>query len=731
MAPKQPEDETSIVSPSSDFQFSPRETVLRCLFLVAAHHGVQLAPESLASIAEPDGFQAILRVMHGAGLKGRVLRNAKWKHLSTLGSAFPVLAMQKNGNWVIVLSVVTTPDGVGAAAVLNPLHEQAGMVLVPRDQFVENWSGVLILCRKQAYATAHAEPFGLRWFLPEIMRHRAYFRDVAVAAVMCSIFGFTIPLLFQIIVDKVITHRSYNTLFVVIMVFTVATLFEGVFSYVRQYLMLFTTNKIDARLNSSTFQHLLSLPLQFFESNSAGVLTRHMQQTEGVRQFLTGRLFQTLLDVGTMPLLLGVLCLYSFKLTAVVILFSLAITGVIGLIMPVFRRLLEQLYTAEGARQALLVESLHGMATIKSLALEPLRKSMWENRVAASVRRWLSVGRVAAFANVLTHGLEKVMQFSVLGLGVVDVFDGTLSVGALIAFNMLSGRVSGPLVQIVSVINEYQQTALAVKMLGTVMRHPPERDPDQHGIRPRISGALEFDNVTFRYQGSATPAVDRVSFRVEEGQMIGVVGRSGSGKSTVTRLIQAIHTAQEGVVRLSGADIRHIDLPHLRSSIGVVLQENFLFRGTIRDNIAAAKPDSSLDQIMEAARMAGADEFIDRLPKSYGTEVEENGANFSGGQRQRIAIARALLSHPRLLIFDEATSALDPESEAIVQQNLGTIARGRTMIVVSHRLSSLVQADSILVLEQGQVVDFAPHKTLIGRCDVYQHLWQQQTQYLQ
>jgi len=429
--------------------------------------------------------------------------------------------------------------------------------------------------------------------------------------------------------------------------------------------------------------------------------------------------------------MLGMLLLYSGKLTLVVLGFSLAIAGIIAVMVPSFRRRLEQLYAAEGSRQAHLVETIHGMRTVKSIALEPVRMSAWEAKVAQGVQRRATVGRIAALAGVLTQGLDKLMQMAVIGLGAMDVFDGRLSIGALVAFNMISGRVTGPLVQIVGLINEYQEAALAVKMLGIVMQHPPERDPAHVGIAPPISGNMEFSGVTFRYHAAGPAVLDRVSFAVHAGQVIGVVGRSGSGKTTVTRLIQGIQSAQEGMIRLDGIDIRHIDLAHLRRSIGVVLQENFLFRGTIRDNIAAARPDAPLAEIVEAARMAGADEFIDRLPASYETLVEENGANFSGGQRQRIAIARALMMRPRLLIFDEATSALDPESEAIVQEHLGQIAEGRTLLIVSHRLTSLAHADAILVLEHGKVVDFAPHAVLLQRCEVYQRLWRQQTSSLQ
>jgi ATP-binding cassette subfamily B protein len=385
---------------------------------------------------------------------------------------------------------------------------------------------------------------------------------------------------------------------------------------------------------------------------------------------------------------------------------------------------------AEGERQTDLVETIHGIRAIKSLAIEPLRKIAWDNRVVMSVRRRATVGNFSAIALVLTQGLEKLMQITVIGVGTLDVFDGALSIGSLVAFNMLSGRVSGPLVQIVSLINEYQQTALAVNMLGTIMNHPAERASDSRGAKPPITGELEFSDVTFRYEGALTPALDNVSFKINEGQVVGIVGRSGSGKTTVTRLIQSIHTPQDGTIRLNGTDIKNIDLSHLRYGIGVVLQDSVLFRGTIRDNIAAARPNASIEEIVQAARMAGAEEFIDRLPMGYETSVEEGATNFSGGQKQRLAIARALVARPRLLVFDEATSALDPESEAIIQQNLSEIARGRTMIIVSHRLSSLVRSDLILVLDRGKVVDFAPHSVLLERCDIYRHLWDQQTAHI-
>ncbi|WP_419897174.1 peptidase domain-containing ABC transporter [Roseomonas sp. USHLN139] len=705
-------------------------TALRCVFLLAMHHGQHLTPAELPVPARGDMTGAVLRSLKGAGLAGKALSRCDWDKAGSLGSAYPALATRRDGSWFILVHLVAAADGSKLAAILDPRDEAAGVQLVGREAFLAEWSGRLVVAKRANKVTDENQRFGLRWFLPEIIRHRRLFQGVAIAAIMANLISFAIPLLFQVLIDKVITHHSYQTLTVVVAVFVLLTVFDGIFSYARQRLMLLASNKIDARLSSRTFRHLLGLPLHFFESNSAGVLARHLQQTEKLRHFLTGRLFQTLLDAAALPVLLVLLVLYSGVLTAVVLGFSLTIAAVIGGLVPLFRGKLNALYQSEGARQAYLVETLHNMRAVKSLVLEPAREKAWDGKVATAMRQHAGVGQVAATGNVLTTGLEKLMQISVLGVGALLVFQGELSIGALVAFNMLSGRVTGPLVQIVALINEYQEAALSVEMLGTVMNTAPERQGQDRRARPEITGALQFQGVGFRYPGAATPALNNVSFSVQPGQVIGLVGRSGSGKTTVTRMVQAIHLPQEGLIQLDGVDLRQIELPHLRRNVGVVLQDNLLFRGTIRENIAAARPDAPMTAIIEAARMAGAAEFIDRLPMAYDTLVEESAANFSGGQRQRLAIARALLTEPRLLIFDEATSALDPESEAIIQQNLAQIARGRTMLIVSHRLASLVMADAILVLDRGQVLDFASHAVLLERCAVYRQLWDTQTQHL-
>jgi ATP-binding cassette subfamily B protein len=713
----------------------PHLTGLRAVFLVAIHHGLQIGAEDLVNAAgfiqeNPGSLEQVMgRLIRQTGLRAKKLKQQGWAEVTSLGSAYPALALRHDGGWMIVVGALGTGDDM-RLAILDPAHEALGLKIVERLVFQKEWSGTLILLKPRKVADAQAPPFGLGWFLREILHYKGFMRDVGIAAIASNLIALATPLMYQVIINKVVPYRALQTLTTIVLIFLTCTAFDAAFTYVRQRLMLFVSIKVDAKVGARVFARLLSLPMPFFEHTTAGVLTRNMQQTEKLRHFLTGRLFQTMLDCTALPVLICLLLSYSMMLSAIVLGFSLCIAAVIAILIPVFKNCLNQLYQAEGMRQALLVETLHGMRTIKSLAMEPVRQAEWDNRIAASARRLAVVGRVGAGAAVLTNGLDKMMQISVMGIGAQAVFTGSLSIGALVAFTMLASRVSGPLLQVVALVNEYQEVALGVKMLATIMDHPPERAPDAQTITPDIRGGIEFDNVSFRYPGASGSALDQVSFAVKEGEMIGVVGRSGSGKTTLIRMIQGIQSAQLGTIRLSGTDIRHIDLGHLRRNVAVVLQDSFLFRGTIRDNIAAGLPQARLEAIVEAARLAGAEEFIDRLPLGYETVIEEGATNFSGGQRQRLSIARALLIRPRLLIFDEATSALDPESEAILQANLKEIARGRTMIVVSHRLSSLVQSDRILVLERSRVVDFAPHAELVERCDAYRSLWQQQTQHV-
>ncbi|MGN6549927.1 MAG: peptidase domain-containing ABC transporter [Pararhizobium sp.] len=705
-------------------------TGLQCLTAVARHHGIDLTLERLkhdyALDERPVTTRLLLKMAKDAGLRARMVRMA-WPSLVRLGNAYPVLAELDNGNWVVVADA---PGGHGAdplIRVLDPLAERPELLLISENQFQRRWRGNVILLKREYRLADADQPFGFRWFVPEVLRQRRLFADVAVAAIVLYALGLATPLFFQLVIDKVLVHQSYATLTVLTAGIAIALVFDAAFTFLRRYLLLYATNRIDIRVATRTFSHLLSLPIGLFEQSSAGVLVKHMQQTGRIREFLTGRLFLTLLDGLSLAVFLPVLLLYSVKLTLVVLGFALLVGLVILVLIGPFRRQLQALYRAEAERQGLLVETVHGMRTVKSLALEPRQRRSWDDRSAAAISMRYRVERISTAAQSMTGLVEKLMSVAIIGLGALDVFDGAMTIGALVAFNMLAGRVSGPLVQFVTMAHEYQDVALSVRMLGEVMNQRAERSGHAGGLTPPIRGEIAFENVSFRYAPDAAPALDDISFTIPAGSVCGIVGRSGSGKTTITRLIQGLYPIQQGLVRLDGFDGREIDLVHLRKSIGVVLQDNFLFRGTVRDNIAAAKPDATLDAVAQAARMAGADEFIERLPRGYDTMLEENAENLSGGQRQRLAIARALVTDPRLLIFDEATSALDPDSEAIVRENLRRIAEGRTVVIVSHRLSTLVDADAIIVVERGRIADIGRHDQLVARCMTYRHLWNQQT----
>jgi ATP-binding cassette, subfamily B, bacterial HlyB/CyaB len=707
----------------------PVETALQCLVKAAAHHGIDLSVDGLRhgyAIGDtPISRTLLLRIAKEAGLRARSTR-LSWPDLMALGDAFPALVQLSNGNWVLALGSGQDSSGDEALNVLDPLAERPEAFVVPRSQFCDKWQGDVLLIKRNNASSAKAQKFGFRWFIPELFRERRLFTDVAVAAVLLYALGLVIPMFFQLVIDKVLVHETFTTLYVLSAGVVVALLFDSIFNFLRRYLLLYATNKIDIRVATKTFGHLLSLPNAFFEHISAGVLIKHMQQAGRIREFLTGRLFLTILDALSLFVFVPILALYSVKLTCLVLAFTGLSGLVVTLLMGPFRRRLFRLYQAESERQALLVETVHGMQTVKSLAMEPLRGRSWDDRCASAITTRFGVEQISAAAQAGTGFLEKLMTVGIIGVGAILVFSGDMTIGALVAFNMLAGRVSGPLVQMVTMVHEYQEVALAVQMLAEVMNQKPEREGKRDGLRPDLKGHIEFENVSFRYGSEGPRALDDVSFSIPAGSVFGIVGKSGSGKTTLTRLIAGLYPIQDGVLRIDGHDSRELDLVHLRKSLGLVLQDSFLFRGTVRDNIACVKRDATFTEVARAAQNSGADEFIERLPRGYDTLLEENASNLSGGQRQRLAIARALIADPRILIFDEATSALDSESEMIIRRNLRRIAEGRTVIIVSHRLSMLSDANSILVIDRGRMVSQGRHDQLLSGCTIYRHLWNQQ-----
>ena len=713
-------------------------TAIQCLTAIAQHHGLQINPERLiddyALRAEEPGDGALLRIASDIGLKAKADK-LTWSRLMAQGGVFPLMARLIDGNMIIVVGVkpadaVGHPGAEDQVAVLNPANANATVVMVARGEFEKRWAGDVLFIKRQHKLTDPNQPFGLRWFIPEILKQKAAFRDIFIAAIAMQLLALASPIFFQLVIDKVLTHQSVTTLQVLAVGIVMALTFDATFGFLRQTLTLAASNKIDMRLTRRVFAHLLSLPIDFFETTSAGVVTRHMQQLEKIRNFLTGRLFFTALDLIALLVFVPILFSYSFKLALIVLLFAAMIGGIVLAMVPTFQRRLNALYSAEGQRQGMLVETIHGMRTVKALAIEPSQRRIWDQRSAEAITMHFRVGQISIAGNSVTDFLGKLLPVTLIVVGAGDVFDQTLSVGGLIAFQMLSGRVTQPLISLVGLVNEYQETALSVRMLGEVMNRAPEGRAGANGLRPVLDGEIKFDAVTFRYPGAQAMALNKASFTIEQGTVVGIVGRSGSGKTTLTKLIQGLYPVQEGIVRFDGIDAREIELSHLRRQIGVVLQENFLFRGTVRENLSVTKPDATFEELVEAAVAAGADEFIERLPMGYDTVLEENASNLSGGQKQRLSIARTLVARPRILILDEAASALDPESEAIFISNLSRIAVGRTVVMISHRLSTLVNADKIMVMQQGSLMDAGRHEELLTRSETYQHLWNQQTSHL-
>ena len=708
--------------------FEQINTALICFSLIAREHKIELTQDrliheyGLSRREIPKNI--LLRIAKDHGLQAKAL-HMSWQDLGKLKKAWPALARLKNGRHVVLAGMGKDREGKALIGLYDPLRTD-GHLRMGEEEFSAIWSGELYLIQRRYKLSDENQPFSLRWFMPEFLRQKVTFFDIGLAVLFINLIALVTPIFFQIVIDKVLVNQAFTTLHVLGIGMSVALLVNAGLDFLRDYLLLHATNKIDLRVTGKTFRHLLNLPLDFFEHITAGVLTQHMQQTAKIRGFLSGSVFLTLLEASSLFVFLPFLFFYSVKLTAIVLVCTGLITLVIALLIRPFRRRLDALYEAESKRQAMLVETIHGIPTVKAMAIEPLLRGQWEQKVAAAVSMQFRVGKISITARSVTQFLERIMTVILIWMGASLVFDGSMTVGALIAFQMLAGRVTSPLVRLVGLIHQYQEAALSVEKLGLVMNAKEEWGAGRHGATPSLKGAIVFDRVSFRYAPDLPNVLQEISLTIPAGSMLGIVGPSGSGKTTLTRMLQKVYFPTGGTIRINDCYLNELDTAHLRRHLGVVLQENFLFRATVADNIRAGQSAATREEIIHAALLAGADEFIVNLPQGYDTLLEEGAKNLSGGQRQRLAIARALLTQPEILILDEATSALDPESERIIRENLADIAKNRTVLVVSHRLSMLKSADSIIVLDRGYVVGHGPHAQLLADCALYKKLWQQQ-----
>jgi subfamily B ATP-binding cassette protein HlyB/CyaB len=587
--------------------------------------------------------------------------------------------------------------------------------------------GTLLLASSRASMAGSLAKFDFSWFIPSIVRHRKLIGEVMLVSLFLQLFALVSPLFFQVVMDKVLVHRGMSTLDVLVIGLVVVIVFESLLTGLRAYVFSHTTSRMDVELGSRLFRHLMQLPLAYFQARRVGDSVARVRELENIRNFLTGQALTLVLDVLFSVVFIGVMLLYSWKLTLIVLV-SLPLYVVLSLtVMPVLRARLNEKFARGAENQSLLVETITGMQTVKATALEPQMARRWDNQLAGYVSASFKTQTLATWAHEGINLIGKLVNAATLWFGAKLVMDQELTVGQFVAFNMFAGRVAQPIMRMAQMWTDFQQTGISMERLGDILNTRTEVPPSTAAQLPTLKGRITLDQVTFRYRPEAAPVLHSVNLDIRPGEVIGIVGRSGSGKSTLTKLVQRLYVPEQGRVLVDGIDISLVDAAQLRRQVGVVLQDNFLFNRSVRENIAVVDPAAPLEAVIHSAQMAGAHDFISELPEGYDTIVGEQGASLSGGQRQRIAIARALFTSPRILIFDEATSALDYESEAIIQRNMAAISKGRTVIIIAHRLSAVRQAHRIVVMERGRIVEAGPHDALLKQPQgLYAHLWSMQ-----
>ncbi|HQY58152.1 MAG: type I secretion system permease/ATPase [Nitrospira sp.] len=693
------------------------DTGLHCLLLLARFHGLAADGAQLrhqfGEASRPLTLGEWLRAATHVGLKAGRVRTT-WAGLAD--KPLPAMAVGTDGRCVLLAKVE-------AGHVLLQDPQQPRPTMLPQAQFESMWGGELVLVTKRAALRPEDVAFGFSWFIPAIVRHRRLLGEVLLASFFLQLFALVTPLFTQVVIDKVLVHKGFTTLHVMAVGMIVLALFDALLSGLRTYLFAHTTNRIDVGLGAQLFRHVLALPLAYFEARRVGDTVARVRELEQIRQFLTSNSVTVLLDVLFTAVFLAVMWGYSSTLTLVV-LASLPLYAILSVaITPMIRTRLNEKFTRGAENQSFLVETISGIQTVKALAVEPPLQRRWDEQLAGYVSASFKATSVITIAGQIAGFLQKATTIAILWIGAYLVIGGELSIGQLIAFNMLAGQVTGPLLRLVNLWHEFQQVGISIQRLGDVLntRPEPSYNPSRTTL-PQVVGQIMLEGVTFRYRPDSRDVLRQVSLLIQPGQVIGIVGRSGSGKSTITKLIQRLYVPERGRVLVDGVDLAQVDPAWLRRQVGVVLQENFLFNRSVRDNIALTDPGLSMDRVIQAAKLAGAHEFILELPDAYDTVVGEHGCSLSGGQRQRIAIARALIANPRILIFDEATSALDYESEAIIQQNMAQICKGRTVIIIAHRLSTVRPAHRIYVIDQGQLVEQGTHEELLKRQGMYHRL---------
>lgn len=688
---------------------------LTALALIARLHGIATDPDQIrhsaalasARFAEQD----LILSARALGLKARAVTVSEARLETT---PLPALLLDKSGQHCVLAAC-----DAKRAMVLE--CGAATMTVSTPAQIMGRSGGRMLLFTSRASLAGSLARFDFSWFIPAVVKYRRLLLEVLLVSLILQLFGLVSPLMFQVVMDKVLVNRTYSTLNVVCIALLISSIFEALLTGLRNYVFAHTTNRIDVELGARLFRHLVTLPLAYFGARRVGDTVARVRELESIRNFLTGQALTAFIDLTFSFVFLGVMCLYSFWLTFIVAL-SLPVYGAISAgLIPVLRSRLNEKFARGADNQSFLVETVSGVETVKAMAVEPQFIKRWETQLAAYVASGFRVSSLGNVGQQLIQIVGKLVTVSTLFLGARQVIDGKLTVGQLIAFNMMAQHVSAPVLRLAQLWQDFQQVGISMSRLGDILNTRTEL-PQSRQALPAIRGEVIFENTRFRYRVDGPPILDDVSLHINAGQVIGVVGRSGSGKSTLTKLLQRLYVPEQGTVRIDGIDLALADPSWLRRQIGVVLQENMLFNRSIRENIALTDPGAPLPSIIHAAKLAGAHDFICEMPEAYDTLVGEHGSNLSGGQRQRLAIARALLTNPRILIFDEATSALDFETERVIQNNMKAMCAGRTVIIIAHRLTAVRHADQIIAMDRGRIVEQGNHTSLLERGGYYARL---------
>lgn len=692
---------------------------LTALKIIAHFHGIAINGEDIAHQYVHDHAMTVqdwLLAAKSLGLKAK-LSKQKIDRLSLL--ALPALVWREDGQHFVLAKID------GDRYLIQDL-ELGKPVILSKEEFSLRYSGQVILVASRASILGQLAKFDFTWFIPAVIKYRRIFLEVLGVSVVIQLFALITPMFFQVVMDKVLVHRGFSTLDVITIALLVVTVFDVILGGLRTYIFAHTTSRIDVELGARLFRHLLSLPIAYFESRRVGDTVARVRELEQIRNFLTGQALTSVLDLCFSFIFLLVMWFYSGWLTLVVLISLPCYAFWSATISPILRSRLNDKFARNADNQSFLVESVTAIGTIKAMAVEPQMTRRWDQQLAAYVSSGFRVARLATVGQQGVQLIQKLVTVITLWLGAHLVINGKLTVGQLIAFNMLAGQVAAPVIRLAQLWQDFQQVGISVARLGDILNTPTE-NPTSRMALPNIKGQIDFEKISFRYRPDGAEILRDLNLTIKPGEIIGIVGRSGSGKSTLTKLVQRLYVPERGRVLVDGNDLALADPSWLRRQIGVVLQENVLLNQSIRANIALADPGMALEKIMYAAKMAGAHDFIMELPEGYDTIVGEQGSGLSGGQKQRIAIARALVGNPRILIFDEATSALDYESERAIMQNMQAICKGRTVLIIAHRLSTVRMADRIIAMDKGVIVEEGTHQALLAKPDgYYRYLYQLQ-----